>query len=79
MYKTLAELSPGDTARILMLQMRGSARRRLSDIGIIPGTSVKCVMISPFGDPAAYKIRGAVIGLRLSDAEKIIIEETEVV
>lgn len=33
-------------------------RRRLLDIGLIPGTRVTCTAVSPAGDPAAYLIRG---------------------
>ena len=48
--------------------MQGALRRRLLDIGLIPGTRVTCTAVSPAGDPAAYLIRGAVIALRGRDA-----------
>ena len=43
------------------LRVHGSMRRRLLDIGLVEGTRVECVGVSPMGDPAAYCIRGAVI------------------
>lgn len=46
--------------------------RRLSDMGFVPGTTAKCVGISPFGDPKAYLVRGAVIALRNEDAKGIL-------
>ena len=49
----------------------GDMRRRLQDIGLIRGTSVECVGRSPLGDPAAFRIRGAVIALRDSDTALI--------
>lgn len=67
----LSDLDIGQTARISHLTCNDPIRRRLQDIGIIPGTLVECVMKSPFGDPAAYFIRGAVIAIRNSDAGKI--------
>ena len=45
--------------------------KRLYDIGIVKGTVVKCIAVSPLGDPKAYEIRGAVIALRVRDADNI--------
>ena len=70
----LSGLLPGQTAQIVHLFASGSIRRRLQDIGIIPGTYVKCVMESPFGDPDAYLIRGAVIAIRKDDARNIAVD-----
>lgn len=49
----------------------GPDRRRLMDLGIIPGTVIKAEFRSPSGDPTAYRIRGATIALRLEQAELI--------
>ena len=46
---------------------------RLRDIGLIPGTPVVCVGRSPLGDPAAYRIRGAVFAMRKTDCARIIL------
>lgn len=48
-------------------------RRRLQDLGMVPGAFVECVGISPLGDPAAYRIRGAVIALRRRDAQAVLL------
>ena len=72
--QTLADLSVGEQAIILELQCKGAYRRRLLDLGLIPGTEVSAVMISPLGTPVAYTIRDSVIALRLEDAFKIIVE-----
>jgi len=50
---------------------RGVERRRLFDLGIIPGTVVGVEMVNPGGDPTAYRIRGSVIALRSSQARLI--------
>ena len=50
------------------IEAEPAMRRRLLDIGLIPGTRVTCTAVSPAGDPAAYLIRGAVIALRGRDA-----------
>ena len=67
---TLADLGHGQSARVLVISsdIRGIERRRLLDLGGLPGTVVKAEMRSPSGDPTAYRIRDAVIGLRAEQA-----------
>lgn len=72
--KNLSDLRTGQTAAVLELSGEPDMRRRLQDMGLIPGTRVECLNISPLGDPAAYFIRGAVIALRSKDAAKVAIE-----
>ena len=66
--QTLNTIPEGGKVRVSRLLSSGSMRRRLLDIGLIPGTRVTCTAVSPAGDPAAYLIRGAVIALRGRDA-----------
>ena len=49
-------------------------RRRLLDLGFIPGEEVKCVLISPFHDPKAYLINGNMIALRNIDARGVMVK-----
>ncbi len=49
-------------------------RRRLLDLGFIPGEEVKCVLISPFHDPKAYLINGGMIALRNTDARGVMVK-----
>ena len=66
----LSQLSPGQRARILGLTSacRGAERRRLLDLGFVPGTCVEVELVSPGGDPTAYRVRGTVIALRREQA-----------
>lgn len=72
---SLRALREGESARVREVAAEPAMRRRLLDIGLIPGTQVKCVAVSPAGDPAAYLIRGAVIALRGCDAVGIRLED----
>jgi Fe2+ transport system protein FeoA len=47
------------------------------DLGILPGTVIKAEMTSPSGDPTAYRIRDALIGLREEQAKLINISRLE--
>ena len=46
-------------------------KRRLLDLGIIKGTKIEPVLLSPSGDPRAFSVRGTLIAIRKEDAENI--------
>lgn len=70
---TLNDIAVGERAVVEELKTEGAMRRRLLDIGLCGGTSVKCVGQSPMGDPRAYLIRGAVIAIRSGDCGGVIV------
>lgn len=74
MTKKLSELRKGETAIIVSVNLNGLTRRRLYDLGFIPGTLVQVVFESPLGDPVAYLIRNTLIALRKDESEKIEVE-----
>ena len=69
---TLNQLKIGESMVVSRVCADAPMRRRLEDIGVVAGTRISCLMLSPLGDPRAYLIRGAVIALRSIDAEKVI-------
>lgn len=68
---SLDRLPVGERAKVLSLSLEGAMRRRFMDLGLVPGTIIEAVRVSPSGDPKAYRVRGSVIGIRKSDAGKI--------
>jgi DtxR family Mn-dependent transcriptional regulator len=66
----LSGLDQGQRGKVLGLSpaCRGPERRRLLDLGFVPGTEVFAEMKSPGGDPTAYRVRGALIALRKEQA-----------
>lgn len=71
---TLNQLKKGEKAIVKDIELEGSIKRRLLDIGLIKESIVECVLESPLKDPKAYCIRGALIAIRGNDAKKIFIE-----
>ncbi|NUN68517.1 MAG: FeoA domain-containing protein [Bacteroidetes bacterium] len=73
----LTTLSVGQEAHVLSISkaMRGHQRRRLMDLGVVPGTMIRAEMTSASGDPTAYSIRGALVALRRQHAEMIYIKK----
>ena len=72
---TLDALPVGWAARVSRLDAAGLRRRRMLDLGFVPGAAVAALQASPWGDPVAYGIRGAVIALRQEDAAAVHIVE----
>lgn len=77
MEQCLNEIKPGESAVVERLRVHGNMRRRLLDIGLVEGTRVECVGVSPMGDPAAYCIRGAVIAIRAADSRGVLVRRAE--
>jgi Fe2+ transport system protein FeoA len=61
-------------AVVLGLHAVGAERRRLMDLGILPGCEVRAERVSPLGDPTAYLVRGSLVALRRTQAEKVVVE-----
>lgn len=74
---TLSLLKEGESAIVTKINVCGSMRRRLQDLGLICGTRVCCVLKKSRGKIAAYRIRGALIALRKLDADLIEIKYVE--
>jgi DtxR family transcriptional regulator, Mn-dependent transcriptional regulator len=75
-WRSLADLAPGESAPVVRLSpgLQGPERRRLLDLGVVPGTVVTAEFASASGDPVAYRIRGALIALRRTQAERVRID-----
>jgi len=73
MTMPLNDLQCGQSGLVSGVHGGGAMRQRLLDLGILPGTQVERVLNSPAGDPACYRIRGAMIALRGQDATQITI------
>ena len=73
---TLADLGVGESARVIRISARcqGPQRRRLLDLGVVPGTEIVAELESAGGDPMAYRIRGALIALREEQASWVEVE-----
>jgi ferrous iron transport protein A len=69
----LSKLPVGSSGKIAYLELDGLLRRRVLDLGMVPGTQVECVRRSPSGDPTAYQVRGAMIALRSENAKQITV------
>lgn len=67
----LSQLREGQRALVTEIQEDGAMGRRLRDMGLVRGTTVRRLYESPFGDPTAYLVRGAVVALRRTDSRRV--------
>ena len=69
--KTVNELELGEIGIVNKIVGEEAIKRRLLDLGLIEGTDIKPVLVSPSGDPRAFEFRGSLIAIREEDAENI--------
>ena len=69
--KTVNELELEEIGIVHKIVGEETIKRRLLDLGLIEGTNIKPVLISPSGDPRAFEFRGSLIAIREEDAENI--------
>jgi ferrous iron transport protein A len=70
----LSKLAPGEKARITAIGALGPMKRRLMDMGLLPGEEVKVEKVAPLGDPIEVRIRSYHLSLRKKEAEGIAVE-----
>ena len=68
---TLYDLRPGEKASVSGMDIRGSMRRRLRDVGFLDGAEVVCAFRARSGEPAAFFVCGALIALREEEMRAI--------
>mgnify|MGYP005799991639 FL=1 len=70
----LSDMQIGDKGVIKKLNVNENIKRRLQDLGLIEETYIECILKSPFNDPSAYLVRGALIAIRKEDGKNIEVE-----
>jgi len=70
----LSQLPPGQTATVVSIDDTGPVGRRLLELGLLPGTSVRALRHAPLGDPGLYELRGYQLCLRSSETDRISVK-----
>lgn len=72
---TLDKLPINTLGKVCNINCNGTIKRRLLDLGLIKGTTIKPILKSPLGSPIAYEIRGSVIAIRKCDSNAISVQK----
>lgn len=70
----LSMLKPGERGKITKLGAIGPLKRRLMDMGVLIGETIKVEKIAPLGDPIEVTIKNYNLSLRKKEAEGIAVE-----
>lgn len=78
-FELLSSLKLGEKAEVIRISpnCRGQQRRRLMDLGMVPGSLVSAEMKSASGDPVGYRVMGTTVGIRKMQADLIYINKLE--
>jgi len=72
---TLRDLKPGEKGKVIKIKGKGNLKKRLLDMGIVPGTEIKLEKVAPLGDPIDILIKGYHLSLRKEEARDILLEK----
>ena len=75
MERLLGDLKPGERARIERIEGGGALRRRMMDMGIVPGVELEVVRCAPFGGPLQIRLKGYYLAMRRGECAKISVSD----
>ena len=68
---SVAELAVGLDGVIARVHGARSFRRRLMEMGFVPGTKVRLLSVAPLGDPMELDVRGCKVSIRRHEGRAI--------
>ncbi len=72
---TLTNLPIGAKAKVVAVNGNNAIIKRLMEMGVVPGASVRVIKSAPFGDPLEIRVRGYHLAMRKSEADAIEVSE----
>jgi DtxR family transcriptional regulator, Mn-dependent transcriptional regulator len=70
----LNTLRVGQRGVIVRVGSKGPVKRRMMDMGLVPGSEVSVLRVAPLGDPIEFTVKGYSLSLRKSEAREIEVE-----
>ena len=67
----LSQLPLNKSGKIKNINCDEGIKRRLLDMGLVKGTNIEPILVSPSKDPRAFLVRGTIIAIRKEDAKDI--------
>ncbi|MFT7465115.1 MAG: Fe2+ transport system protein FeoA [Pseudohongiellaceae bacterium] len=77
MISTLADLSTGSEAILQSVGGERAYRRRLLELGFVPGTTLKMIRRVELGDVLEVELRHSRVSLRISEAKALTLEPAQ--
>ena len=73
----LTSLPIGAVAKVLSVNGDNPITKRLMEMGVVPGVSVRVIKSAPFGDPLEIRVRGYHLAMRRAEASQIEVQNPE--
>lgn len=70
---SLNQLGDGARGRLVSIGGDRAFRRRLMELGLLPGTSVRIVRRTPVGGVVELEVRRSRLSLRLAEADRLFV------
>lgn len=74
--QSLDTVEPGKSCVVVKVAGGGALRKRVLDMGIVPGTTLRVERKAPLADPVAVWFRGYELSLRLDEARVVLVRVT---
>ena len=74
---SLTNLPVGITAKVIAVNGNNAISKRLMEMGVVPGVSVRVVKSAPFGDPLEIRVRGYHLAMRKNEADAIEVTDSD--
>ena len=69
----LTTLPMGTDAKVVSVEGNNAITRRLMEMGVVPGVSVRVIKTAPFGDPMEIRVRGYSLAVRRNEADSVTV------
>lgn len=76
---SLADLVPGQSGVLTVLDLPDADAQRLMELGFLPGSVIVAARSAPGGDPRVYRVEGTEFALRRDTARHIGVEAASIV
>jgi ferrous iron transport protein A len=73
--KKLGEIKEGTKCKIRDINLAKNIKRKLLELGLIPGREIEILQVAPFNGPVRLKVNDFCLALRRNEANKILVEE----
>jgi len=73
----LSDAEEGRVYRIVRIEGTKIVKRRILDLGLLPGLKIKVVRKAPLRDPIEIEVKGNPISIRRAEASCVVLEVIE--
>lgn len=77
MLKALSDLKARNKGKVRQVTGQGQLKKKLLDMGVLPGSEFEVLRVAPLGDPFEIRIKGYNLSLRKEEASQVNVEVKE--